>query len=238
MDANEQDIRQTADRARAWYAIATHAQRAEGSAWYANARTFCQHVADACVGLTVEHVAGVTAALSPAVYWDLNKRQAEALCVAYAHGGMESARQVVLSTYGKQAAKAYRILALHWHSHEPIAELREIICEILGKRAWKTRAFFLNILDDETRACIDRHMVQALGFADRWTQSARWCYETLERGVLLAAEELEIDSFVLQATIWFTYKQQADAYSAAEQGVQAPVRVRDEHEGDAMACPV
>ena len=219
----DNEIKRLADICKGWYAISTSRQRATGSVWYPDALAFCWELADNHRMDTVK-VTGVVAALSPAVYWDLNKRQAEALLQAYATGGMESADQVVLSTYGRQAVKAKRILALPGDSFGYVS--RTAILDILGRRAFKTRTFFLSILDNDQAVCIDRHIITALNFSDRWVQGSVWCYDLLADAIRHAADDLGLVPHDLQAIIWITFKEVANAYSLAEQGEQHDIRHR------------
>lgn len=193
---------------RAWYALSDARQRAAGQAWYPEARAFALLVYET-YGIPFPRVCGVIAALSPAVYWELNKSQAETLCRAYVDG--EDLAEVVLSTYGGQARKARLIL-------ESPGDLdTDNIAEILGRRAWKTRAFFRNILDpSSTSVTVDRHIVNACGMQDQFTQSAIWCYRVVVDALTAVARDLDLRPCALQAIIWITYKETAGAFSNAE----------------------
>jgi len=192
------------NRFRAWYQLATAKQRAEGKAWYREARAFARELSRT-YGIPLVQVCGVIAALSPSVAWDVNKRQAEALCRAFSNGG--DLADVVVSTYGKQAAKAREIIQLAKTRYDEL-DRRGLIFEILGVRAFKTWAFFDNIYRlNGQDVTIDQHIIMAADFAELWTQSAKWCYDLLARSMRKVAEELKLKPHQLQAIIWLTYKE-------------------------------
>ena len=194
---------------RAWYDLADVRQRALGLQWYPDARAFAQLVS-ATYNVPLVRVCGVIAALSPAVYWELNKSQAESLIRAHADG--EDLDDVVLSTYGAQARKARAIL------QAPGEIESDWVANILGLQAWKTRAFFRNILDPASvSVTVDRHIVSACGVADRFTgNTAVWLYRVVAEALSQVARDLGLQPCALQATVWITYKETAEAYSHAE----------------------
>lgn len=107
------------DRLECWYGLASAAHIAAGRTWYSDAHAFAEAVAER-TGLPLYKICGVIAALSPAVYWELNKRQAEALCVAYVDGG--DLLDVAASTYGRQVRKAVCILE-DAYAHQDVCRL-------------------------------------------------------------------------------------------------------------------
>ncbi len=194
------------NRFRAWYQLATAKQRAEGKSWYREAREFAREIARPYPRSVLTHtkVCGVLAALSPSVAWDINKRQAEALCRAFASDG--DIAEVVVSTYGKQAEKAREIV----RSNSGGAHIRESIRGILGARAFKTWAFFDNIyLPESQHVTIDQHIIMAADFGGLWVQSAHWCYDLLAEAMRTVArdEDIDLKPHQLQAIIWLTYKE-------------------------------
>lgn len=179
-------------RLHAWYTLASAENVADGRAWYPNARAFAETVAER-YGIPTHTVAGVISALSVAVRWESNKRQAEALCQAYADGWkLES---VSLSTYKNQAAKAYRILT---EQPDNAGTLR-----ILGKRAYKTRAFFYNILNPKDyHITIDRWIIRACGLAEFKIGGGHRRYRRLEDALRHVATDVGENAHALQAIIW------------------------------------
>lgn len=191
-------------RINAWLDLATAAQTATGRTWYADARTFCREVAQE-TGVPFANVCGVTAALSPSTYWALNKRQAEALCTAYAAG--DDLADVPLSTYGGQVNKAIAIL-----SASPAD-----IPAILGRRAFKTWAFYDCLIHEESaEVAVDRHVVNSLDYLARFTQSARKPYYCVVHAFRAVAAARRLRPYEAQAIVWITYKEHAEAYNAEE----------------------
>lgn len=196
-----------------WIGLSTATQRAAGLSWYREARTFCQEVAKT-YRVPLVRVCGVLAALSPAVYWDLNKKQTEDLVRAHSEG--EDLSDVVLSTYGRQADKARMILTMPDPSPERIAD-------VLGRRAFKTRAFFANVFDvGSTDVTVDRHIVSAADMDSQWTTGAAWCYNLLADVIRELAAVHRVRPYELQAQIWTTFKEMTGAYSNAEGHTDEP----------------
>ena len=201
---NTEDIE---SRLLAWYRLANSRQRAAGLTWYADARAFCREVS-ADTGLPLATVAGVVAALSPSTYWELNKRQAEALCRTFAAGG--DIDSVPISTYGRQAAKARKIVS------EKLLSSTDI-CKALGRRAFKTWAFYDNLTRKESRAAtIDQHIIRALDLEDRWTQGAKGIYDEVAGCIRQVADDTGLAPYQLQAIVWLTYKETGERYSPEE----------------------
>ena len=192
----------------AWLDLASARTWAEGLSWYANANAFATSLS-ADYGITLPQAAGVIAALSASVRWSVNKVDAENLCRSYAMG--RDMFDVTLHTYGKQAEKARMIL----DADPGVSTLN--VAMILGRRAWKTQAFFWCILDPTCQhppvehwrqVCIDRHMISAAGFDSRWTPGAHGCYVTLAELVIDAQRQGHVFLTVaqIQAIVWCTYK--------------------------------
>lgn len=184
-----------------WLGLAEARHIATGKMWYLGAHAFAEELSRA-YNIPLPLVAGVIAALSPSVHWSANKRQAEALCRAHADGGpLES---VILTTYGRQAAKARAILTN--------AEIH------LGKRAFKTRAFFHNIRYPGSGdwVTIDQHMIAAANFTEFWVSGAAWCYNLFVEVIRDIASDQELEPCQVQAIIWLTYKDLTDSKHPAE----------------------
>lgn len=189
------------DRLRHWYGLAEVRHIASGKAWYREAHEFAVGLSET-YDIPLYKVVGVIAAISPSVYWDQNKRQAEKLCQAYADGG--PLEDVVVTTYGRQAVKARQILRDAQHGIH--------VNEMLGKRAFKTKSFYWNILryPDSLAVTIDQHIISAAGFENRWVQGSKWCYNLLADAIRELAVELNLKPYELQAIIWITYKEIVD----------------------------
>ncbi len=180
-----------------WYDLAEARHIASGKNWYREAHDFARELAH-MHGVGFHRTVGVIAALSPSVFWELNKRQAESLIGAYADGA--DLTSVTVSTYGKQADKARRILT--------DAVSCADVTDILGVRAFKTLAFFSNLYSYPDSLCVtvDQHIIDAAGYGRFWVQSAIWCYELLAEAICLLAKEVNLRPYEVQAIIWITYK--------------------------------
>ena len=137
-------------------------------------------------------IAQVISALSPAVSWEVNKKDA----INLTHGFSKSiARSIVVSTYGANKAKAISILA-------GIVEIQE--------KARKTYSFYKNILLDDNYVTIDRHAYKALhgikkGGSEAITPKR---YDSAVRAYQETAKQLGIKGYELQAIVWLQYKQE------------------------------
>jgi hypothetical protein len=201
-------------RIRAWHDLASPADKAKGKLWYRTVHERAAALADE-TGLSIAQVCGVISALSPACEFGLNLRQAEALCRQWAEGGPLD--EVVLSTYGKQQAKAKRIVSLAGHHTAADVGL------LLGKRALKTLAFFYNILnpDESTSVTIDVHIIASMDFSGQFVQGALWCYNRISKAFQAVAEELRLRPCELQAIVWLAYKSE-NSRNFAEELTYAP----------------
>ena len=115
------------------YEEASPEEIAEGLAWYSSAHTFSVGLSER-YGVSIRQAAGIIAALSPRLSWDLNLRNADTVC-----------RTGDVRGLGGNVAKAKRIL----HGEDP--------SDVLGGN--KVRSFFDNILFHEASSTvtIDRH---------------------------------------------------------------------------------
>ena len=91
------------------YKLATVSELQHGIAWYPQARSIAQGIADR-YGIHEAEAIGVMAALSPRNKWERNVIDAENLVAAFVAGGAEAAEAVKVCTFGKNKAKAVRIL--------------------------------------------------------------------------------------------------------------------------------
>jgi hypothetical protein len=173
---------------KSWLDDATPKHINEGSEWYHNAYKEAESIADECETVNPMQVCGVIAALSAGVQWDVNKRQARALCIA--HDQLKNVYGVAISTYKPQLKKAIRILG---GEHPDVA---------LGKQAWKTKAFFWNMFfwEDDEHVTIDRHIWRAAGLDGVWITHKR--YRMVEKAIKMLAEEVGRLPHQIQAIIW------------------------------------
>jgi hypothetical protein len=192
----------TEQRVEAWLDLATSDTFPEGLQWYLLAHQFSVQLAhDTHIPLAT--VVGVIAALSPSVYWELNKRQAEALCRQAAEG--LPLEDVPLTTYGGQCRRALAIVRARYEHAEDVITL----LNGAGRpRAFKTVAFFWNILTPEARhrVTVDQHIVAALGWEDRFTPGAAGCYTAVADAIIAVAARRGLVPCQVQAIVWCTYK--------------------------------
>lgn len=121
----------------------------EGSIWYTRARIWIREL-HYQTGIPSYKIAGVISALSPMVAWGNTIRQTKELCEAYAFG--LTLDNVITSTYKQQRNKAIEILT----SDAPD------IPAILGKRAYKTLAFYRNLSEwDSQDVTVDTWIYRA-----------------------------------------------------------------------------
>lgn len=189
-----------------WLGLAEARHIAAGKLWYLEAHEFAKELSHV-YNIPLARVVGVIAALSPSVHWSANRRQAENLCRAHADG--DPLESVVVTTYGRQAAKARTFLISNKIN--------------LGKRAFKTQAFYHNILYPGGSDCVtvDQHMVAAANFTEFWVSSAHWCYNLFVDVIREIASDHGLQPHQAQAIIWLTYKDLTDSKHPTE-------RVEDE----------
>jgi len=187
---------------RAWDA-ATPAERHAGLTWYATANDYCNDLARR-YGVTVEQAAGVVAALSPGLAWELNVTQAEYLVEAYAHG-RRGVELPLVGVYGRSnVTKCERILA----GVDPLELLSPVT-------APKTRAFYRCIVErgTGTDVVIDRHAASAAldargtkgGSAIEVVKPALYRWLVWHYRVL--AERVGITPAQFQAVVWSHWRQ-------------------------------
>jgi hypothetical protein len=163
-----------------------------GYYWYRAAHEWTHEVAHR-YGVRPDVVAGIVAALSPGVTWDVNKRDAVAL-IEYFKGVRET--EPTVSTYYHNVRKAGWI----WNG-QPIEG-------VLGGN--KTRNFYLNILNpyDNHAVTIDRHAVKAArgmskGGAVVITDAQ---YSIVAHAYRMEASRLGLTPCQFQAITWEAYK--------------------------------
>ena len=197
---------------RKWYDIAEAKHKAVGESWYQTAHVFCLRLAETS-GIPHRVICGVTSALSPNCSWEDNMVAAENLVTAHTDG--VALATIPLPTYPKQAAKARRLLQWkdRWGRWPDSAD----IVRTLGKKALKTRAFYWNMFRPESSAVtVDRHMCRIAGYSLADTSSGGphpALYKAIAEGIRRLAERLEMRPHVVQAILWVTYKDFADAWA-------------------------
>jgi hypothetical protein len=184
------------DNVRFWYAAATRRERLSGLRWYRTAHGIARDLYRTFDLPSLAHGAGILAALSPATSWDVNVRDAFALC------GSDLA---VVSTYGANRKKAlairrgenpHRVLGASLNSGD------------------KVRAFFYCIAapSRSLSVCLDRHAVSAaLGaVTDPSVVSAllrrKGQYERFADAYAAVAVELGLMPHQVQAVVWLAWR--------------------------------
>ena len=175
--------------------------RKNGRVWYWRARMYCQSITKATY-LTVypRLAAAVIAALSPGVAWPVNQQQAWDLILGYRQ--LKRVDGITVSTYGSQLRKAVKILT--WPRQDILDSEVE---EVLGKYAYKTKAFYRNILyykTDYESVTIDRHMLDSIGLDGLRLTAHR--YEIISDCIRELAKQEKLIPNQLQATLWLTWK--------------------------------
>lgn len=170
-------------RVKACYIRANRDIISRGLNWYQHANIFCKEVAHN-TGLSVETVAMVVSALSPAVSWELNKIQAEQMCNAFRDGlPLET---VTTSTYESNRLKAWDILQGK---------------KVITVKSPKTYAFYRNLLLDVDSVTIDRWMLRIL-FNRPLKSLTPLKYRQCETILAQCANDLDLHPFQLQAITW------------------------------------
>jgi hypothetical protein len=167
---------------------------------------FCLGVA-LDTGTSIAKVAGVMAALSPATYWDRNKAETRAFVHARVN---DTEPEINISCYLAQVRKADAIMDLSDDCTQYEVEI------ILGTRAFKTKAFFYNILNPVSglHITIDRHIVAAAGAPNALRSGRATPYRRLESAILNVANAVQRPGPEVQATIWLVVKDIADGVYA------------------------
>lgn len=167
---------------------ATPEQRLAGTAWYTEARVFCSKLASE-TGYSLDQVARVTAALSPQVSWEGNKRAVIDALSSHAHG-----TEFVYTGYRANADKAERILA----------------GDIDALKGPKVTAFYQAIVGDLSACVVDiwicraarsKQETTARVFADDEMPGTRE-HRAIAEAVRRAAVRRDIEPAVMQATAW------------------------------------
>lgn len=177
-------------RIKACYIRANRDVISKGLNWYQHAHVFCKEVAHN-TGLSVDTVAMVVSALSPAVSWELNKIQAEQMCNAFRDGlPLDS---VITSTYENNRLKAWDIL----HGKK-----------VITVKSPKTYAFYRNLMLNIDSVTIDRWILRVMFNRPIKSLTAlkyRQCEEIFKQ----AAIDLDLKPLQLQAITWEQIRMEA-----------------------------
>jgi len=168
----------------------TDADWLAGKRWYADAHEAVLELADR--GLSHAQAAALVAVLSPACSWERNLVDANNMLSAY----MQQDWAYRPATYGKQVAKARRILADCWGW--PAGQVAEYI---FTNRGPKTRAFYWNLLHPDSGEYVT---------VDRWVCRALWVnekpslkeYGDIAAAMCTVAADYGVRPCQLQAAMW------------------------------------
>lgn len=181
-----------------FYSLATLTEHKEGLDWYNDANIYCKELASR-FDITLQQSVGIVAAFSPQTGWTENKRYAVSFL-------LQPNNQVRLLI---QQVKAKNILKLKSES-DIYASLS------VNGTAWKTKAFFLNILNPDipTDVTIDRHAiavciqstdnVSALPKTHGHLKPTQYAF--FQSCYISASNKLGILPHQLQAITWIVYR--------------------------------
>lgn len=189
----------TAANILAVYQLATTADRVEGAAWYATAKTIAVEICRQ-YPVSLYQAAGVIAALSPRNKWARNVADAEALIRTYC-ADPESAAAVKVCTFAANKAKALAILAAKPQTAEEVAAI------LSGP---KLQEFFSCIMGDASEVCIDGH-AYSIWLGDRVTLAnvpaiGVKLRREIKAAYREAAEALGIPAYEVQAVTWCAWR--------------------------------
>lgn len=181
-----------------FFHCATAGEVKEGLSWYTEANQYCKELAQR-FQLPLQVVTGIIAAYSPQTGWQENKRYTLSFLIN------PTGRHKSLV----QDIKARKIAGL-------VCENEIYSALSVNDAAWKTKAFFLNILNPDvvTSVTIDRHAIavsiqhpdKTEALSDDYGKLTKKQYEFFERAYVLAANELDILPQQLQAITWTVYR--------------------------------
>ena len=184
--------------------LATAADVVQGKGWYETA--FQVAVAlDASYNVGTLKAAGVLAALSPRNKWERNVIDAEKIIAAYVAAGSEGAEEIKVCTFGKNKAKAIRILELGAGS----AAL-EIEAILSGPKLCE----FFHCIVGHYDVCIDGH-AYAIWFGERVTLAnvpsiGVKLRRAIKADYIAVAEANNLQPFEVQAITWVAWRRLHD----------------------------
>lgn len=181
------------------YKLATVSEQQHGVTWYPQARSIAKGIADRYDIHEAEAI-GVIAALSPRNKWERNVIDAENLVAAFVAGGAEAAEAVKVCTFGKNKAKAVRILQAGVLTDADVLEI------LSGP---KLREFY-SCIRGLADVCIDGHAYSI------WTGGRIPLAEVPSIGVKIrrqikadyvaAADQAGVTPSAMQAITWVTWR--------------------------------
>lgn len=177
------------------YDTASKDTKRQGKEWYRNAQTASQRIARD-YGLSVDTVARVIAALSPANKWERNLLDARSLVRAYAVG--DEVTTVKVCTFNVNKLKAWAIL----NGDHSALQGRKVV------------EFYLNIAGNSDRVTIDGHMANVCkGTSKPMTAQSHTPIEfrAMQAAVKSAARCRQVDGRKLspaefQAIVWIEWR--------------------------------
>lgn len=181
-----------------FFNLATVSEVKEGLNWYSEANSYCRELSSR-FNIPLQVIAGIIAAYSPQTGWQENKRYALSFLLN------PKIRHKTLS----QDIKARKIALLQCEN--------EIYSALsVNDAAFKTKAFFLNILNPDivTSVTIDRHAIavclqrpdNTFALSDDYGKLTKKQYQFFEQAYAEAAMQLDILPQQLQAITWVVYR--------------------------------
>lgn len=181
-----------------YYNLATSEEIKEGLTWYTQANIYCKELSNR-FGISISQAAGIIAAFSPQSNWSDNKR--------FALSFLMFPKSIVKNK--QQTLKAKSILLLT--SEKDIYNTLSV-----NNKAWKTKAFFLNISNPDvvTNVTIDRHAIaicfqkinKTESLSDNYGKLTLNQYNFFEKCYVKAALKIDILPQDLQAITWLIYR--------------------------------
>lgn len=181
-----------------FYSLASIDETKEGMNWYNDANLYCRELT-ARFNVTISQVAGIIAAFSPQCGWQENKRFALSFLI--------SPNKIVKNEM--QTRKAKTILKL-----QSEADIYNALS--INDAAWKTKAFFLNMLNPTvlTDVTIDRHAIavciqhpnNTFALSQAYGDLTVNQYRFFEACYVKAAVSLGLLPQQLQAITWTVYR--------------------------------
>lgn len=182
------------------YSESTKQEIQDGLSWYITANKRVLELADKYT-VSPEKVAGIIAALSPAVSWTQNLSDANNLISNMVRGTQTKIR---VTTYGKNKLKAVNIY--NSNSFEEIDRLLIGCSKIVNK----TYSFYRNILEPEVSntVTVDRHAIRIA--MEEILKDVIWMtekrYRTIRDAYIKSAKKLGLRPHELQAIVWLTFR--------------------------------
>lgn len=176
--------------------------------WYNDANQFAQRIAEK-YSMETFVVAGIIAAISPAVSWEQNKIDADRFIKRFKR--TNDVPDGICTTYKKNVLKALKI-AMTDVSNADLA-INEIYLILLGKQKQgnKTANFYMNIAFPKHReyVTIDRHAYRVAMGEENGRGAIRvniGVYREVAIAYKKASEQTTLTVVELQAVVWCKYK--------------------------------